>query len=108
MIIFLEIIMHLYKMNMMESISSTIRDREQVIGRIGIDNSCLSITLISQISCSDPLIVIIFTSIEHMGKLSHMGLVTTMILVSFTSTITSLNLDITTSLLVGTIPMEGV
>ena len=43
-----------------------------------------------------------------MEKLKHIGMVTTVILVSFTNTTTRINLDIVTSLLVGAIPMgEG-
>ena len=90
-----------------EDLVTIIRIRGQVITLIGIDNSCLDIILVSQISGLDPNIVAIHTSIFHMEKIKHVGMVTTVKLVSFTRTTTRINLDIVASLLVGAILMRG-
>ena len=92
------------KMNMVGDTLSNIRGRKQVDIRIGILNSYLGVTLITQISNPDPKIEMIYALIEYMRKLGPMGMVTTVMLVSFTSITTSVNLDTMASLLVGTIP----
>ena len=74
---------------------------------MGIDNSHLGVTLISQISCLDLDIVINQTSISNMGKLKCIDMTTIVMVVSFTNITTGVNLVIGTSLLVGAIPMNG-
>ena len=74
---------------------------------MGIDNSHLGVTLISQISCLDLDIVINQTSISNMGKLKCIDMTTIVMVVSFTYITTGINLVIGTSLLVGAIPMNG-
>ena len=74
---------------------------------MGIDNSHLGVTLISQISCLDLDIVINQTSISNMGKLKCIDMTTIVMMVSFTYITTGINLVIGTSLLVGAIPMNG-
>ena len=73
---------------------------------MGIDNSHLGVTLISQISCLDLDIVINQTSISNMGKLKCIDMTTIVMVVNFTNITTGVNLVIDTSLLVGAIPMN--